>query len=306
MARKAAVTALTTARRETPAANPAIQFLSDWREVLTSAIERGRPLRLEYDQGRLSSCFTNWRGAEFGDIVAFVRFHPRGEIVSGSVIAPIRDRENPPSMVIGRQPAPFDVPVPTDATEAEVWFHNFYQTSGRCDAWDSRFGENYWFAIGGPQPRVPAQPVSYRSDAVTRPDVVNVLEQSAAKVNAFPRPAGGGSPGGTNIQVMLKVTAWVNEAVYGANAWIDVHVFDAEDALIQSATLTLPYAGYGSMFLYGFSGKIYQGVTATPGSVQPRPNARKIQYRLYYEVNYQVFTDGILHQHELQDDAVTS
>jgi len=42
----------------------------------------------------------------------------------------------------------------------------------------------------------------------------------------------------------------------------------------------------------------------TPGSVQPRPEARKVQYRLYYEVNYQVFTDGILH-HELQEDAVS-
>jgi hypothetical protein len=43
----------------------------------------------------------------------------------------------------------------------------------------------------------------------------------------------------------------------------------------------------------------------TPGSVQPRPEARKVQYRLCYEVNYQVFTDGILHQHELQEDAVS-
>src|SRR5262245_46128253 len=125
MARKAAaVTALTTARRETPADNPTIQFLSDWRQVLTSAIERGRPLRLEYDNGRLSSCFTHWRGAEFGNIEALIRFHPRGEIVSSSVIAPIRDRENPPGMVIGHQAAPFDVPVPTDATTAEIWFHN--------------------------------------------------------------------------------------------------------------------------------------------------------------------------------------
>jgi hypothetical protein len=46
-------------------------------------------------------------------------------------------------------------------------------------------------------------------------------------------------------------------------------------------------------------------MTATPGSVQPRPDARKVQYRLYYDVNYQVFTDGILHQSELPEDAVT-
>jgi hypothetical protein len=106
----------------------------------------------------------------------------------------------------------------------------------------------------------------------------------------------------------LSVTAWVKETVYGANAWIDFHVFDGEDQLIHAQTLTLPYIGFGSA-LYGFFQadkiKIYQGTTATPGSVQPRPEARKVQYRLYYEINYQVFTDGILHQRELQEDAVT-
>jgi hypothetical protein len=40
--------------------------------------------------------------------------------------------------------------------------------------------------------------------------------------------------------------------------------------------------------------------------VQPRPDARKIQYRLYYEVSGQVFTDGILHQQQLKEDALTS
>ncbi len=83
-------------------------------------------------------------------------------------------------------------------------------------------------------------------------------------------------------------------------------IFDGKDELIQAETLTLHYSGFGSVFLYEFSGKVYQGSTATPGSVQPRPDARKIQYRLYYEVNYQVFTDGILHQQELQEDALTS
>lgn len=104
---------------------------------------------------------------------------------------------------------------------------------------------------------------------------------------------------------MLKVSAWVKETAYGANTWIDVHVFDGDDRLIHAESLTLPYTGFGSVFRYEFSGKVYQGSTATPGSVQPRPEARKIQYRLYYEVNYQIFIDGILHQFELPEDAVT-
>ena len=287
------------------ASNATIQFLGDWRQKQHGAIERGGRLKLDYDKGRLPRCFAIWRGAEFGDIVAYVRFHPRGEIVSGSVVAPVRDRENPPGMAIGHVPVPFELPVPCDATQAEIWFHSFSQTSTRCDAWDSRSGENYWFEIGGVPPRVPAQPVSYRSGALTRPEVVNVLEQSVAKVNAFPPPAGGGSPQGTNLQTLLKVVVWVKESTYGASAWIDVHVFDGQDGLIYAETLTLPYAGVGPVFRYAFSGKVYQGSTATPGAVQARPEARKVQYRLYYEVNHEVLTDGILHQHELQEDAVT-
>ena len=78
-----------------------------------------------------------------------------------------------------------------------------------------------------------------------------------------------------------------------------------QDRLIQAQTVTLAYTGFGPAFRFKFSGKMYQGSTATPGSVQPKPDARKVQYRLYYEINFQVYTDGILHQFELQEDAVT-
>jgi hypothetical protein len=280
-----------------------IQFLKDWREFQHGVIERTGRLKVEYDMQRLPHCFTTWRGAEFGDITAYVRFHPRGEIVNGTVVAPVRDQEDPPGMVVGHVAAPFETTVPDDATQAEMWFHNFYQTSTRCDAWDSRFGGNYWFDIDGAPPRIPAQPVSYRSGAGTSPEMVNVLEHSAVKMNVFPSLPEGGPQQGTDLQTLLKVTAWVRETVFGANAWIDIHVFDGAEKLIHSETLTLTYMGFGPSFRYEFSGKVYQGSTATPGSVQPRPEARKIQYRLYYDINFQVFTDGILHQLHLAEDA---
>ena len=65
----------------------------------------------------------------------------------------MRSSENPPGMVIGHTPLPLSLPVPRDSTQAEIWFHNFSQTPTRCDAWDSQFGRNYWFGIGGPPPR---------------------------------------------------------------------------------------------------------------------------------------------------------
>ena len=133
-----------------------IQFLKDWREFQHGVIQRtGQVKSVQYDMQRLPHCFTTWRGAEFGDTTAYVRFHPRGEIVNGTVVAPVRDQEDPPGMVIAHLAAPFETTVPDDATQAEIWFHNFYQTSTRCDASDSRFGGNYWFDIDGapPQPR---------------------------------------------------------------------------------------------------------------------------------------------------------
>jgi hypothetical protein len=202
--------------------------------------------------------------------------------------------------------SPFETAVPDDATKAEAWFHNFYQTDTRCDAWDSRFGANYWFDISGPFLHIPVQPVSYRSGAITRPEMVNVLEQDAAKLNVFPSLPEGGPQQGADLQTYLRVEAWVKETVFGANAWIDAHIFDGDGKLIHSQTLTLTYSGIPPSPGYEFSGKVYQGSTATPGSVQPRPDARKIQYRLYYEIHYQVFTDGILHQLQLPPDADTS
>jgi hypothetical protein len=284
----------------------AIRFFENWQQQQKGALERGGRLTLVYDKARLPRCFANVHGAEFGDTVATIRFHPRGDTVSGSVLAPMRAGENPPGPVVGHVPSPLVCPVPDDATKAEIWFHNFYQTSSRCDAWDSRFGENYWFDVGGAAPRMPRQPPSYRTGAMTRPDVVNLLEQRAVKVNALPLPAGGGPRQGTSLETILTLKAWVNDTRAGANAWIDLHVFDGQDGLLQSDTLTLSYAGVGGDFTYAFSGSVYQGSTATPGSSQSRPDARKIQYRLYYEVADQVFTDGILHQQQLQEDALTS
>jgi hypothetical protein len=89
-----------------------------------------------------------------------------------------------------------------------------------------------------------------------------------------------------------------------------VHIFDSGDALIHASTVPLHYVGPAHGFpadgdFFAFAGKIYQGSTATPGAVSPKPEARTVQYRLYYEVNHQLFTDAILHQHHLPADAVT-
>ena len=228
----------------------------------------------------------------------FVRFHPRAEVFHGNVAQPVREG----GVTISHAPLTFEIDVPSDATQMELWFHNYSFESGPCDAWDSRFGQNYWYAIQGDPPSIVDDPVSFRAEAQVRPDVISVLEQTATKRNMFPSPTSG-PRNGADIQTFLNVSAWVSNTIFGANAWIDLHIFDAQDKRIHAETITLRYTGFGPFPSYGFDGKIFQGSIATPGSVSPRPDARKIQYRLYYEIDYQVFTDGVLHQLELKDDS---
>jgi len=46
-------------------------------------------------------------------------------------------------VVTALSPKRLDITVPSDTTQIEMLFHNFVEIGGRCDAWDSRFGENY-------------------------------------------------------------------------------------------------------------------------------------------------------------------
>jgi hypothetical protein len=41
--------------------------------------------------------------------------------------------------------APLIVEVPIDAAKIELWFQNTDHTG--CVAWDSRYGQNYWFDV---------------------------------------------------------------------------------------------------------------------------------------------------------------
>jgi len=279
-----------------------LRFLSNWQQAGEGEISRGDTISIEFAPERLTGCRETRHGAEVWDIEAFAKFHPRGELLRGSVL----DRIRTGGVVTALVPKPLELAVPSDATRLEIWFDNFVDAGGRCDAWDSRFGENYWFDVGGPGPVEPQEPVRYRDGALPRPDLVNVVRQSAIKRNAFPMPPNG-PPVGKDLRTSLTLRAWVKNLAYVKDVWVDLHVFDRSATRIAAATLGLPWEGSASGVgdLFRFDGDIYQGLTATPGSVSPKPNAWLVQYRVYYAVEAQTYTDAILHQLELADDAVT-
>jgi len=124
----------------------AIQFLPGWQTIQRGRLKRGGRLVIEYDPDRLPHCRANFRGAEFWDIEVTIKFHPDGQLSQGSVMEKIR---NPPErgMVVELKPKPYEVEVPAHTTQIEMWFRNFYQTTAFCEAWDSRYGQNYWLQV---------------------------------------------------------------------------------------------------------------------------------------------------------------
>jgi Family of unknown function (DUF6209) len=123
-----------------------IRFETGWRTVVDGTISAGREILLKYDASRLPDCRSTGRGAVVWDIEVHVKFHPGAVEVVESVLDRVR---SPPEhgMVVDVVPRDVLVHVPPGTEHIEMWFHNWYQTSSRCDSWDSRFGENYWFSV---------------------------------------------------------------------------------------------------------------------------------------------------------------
>jgi hypothetical protein len=155
-------------------------------------------------------------------------------------------------------------------------------------------------------PDEPTQPVSVRAGAVLDPASVRLSSDAAVKHNTS-----AGRPGypsaTTHWQTHLHVEVWVRNTSFTKHVWADAHVFGHDGALVQQGTFALAYArpaGDGGD-LFQLDQAVYEGATATPGSAGPRPDVRSVQYRLYYQCDDRVLTDGILHDCRLRSDTVS-
>jgi hypothetical protein len=105
-----------------------IRFLPDWTEEQIGVIQAGEQLTIEYDPARLPGCRSQRYGRRAWSIQAVLRFQPESQ-------------EQSRDLAVG----PFQVDVPAGTTHIEMWFRN--TDSNSCQAWDSRFGENYWWDV---------------------------------------------------------------------------------------------------------------------------------------------------------------
>ena len=117
-----------------------------------------------------------------------------------------------------------------------------------------------------------------RPGAVPSLEMVNIFEEALS------------APGG------LLTKAWVRNVAYDKKVWLDVDLIGRAGEALHSETLPLQYVepagGAGDFFLAGFP---VPPAARTTG----RAPASELRYRLYYEVEGQVFTDGFCHSHRL-------
>lgn len=275
-----------------------VRFEASGRPSLEGDLRTGGRLVVFYDPVRLSDCRGSQAGLPAWDITVNARFHPGLQLYGGKLVRQVDPATG--TILIPPVPHSHELTVPAGSRDVELWFQNM-DASG-CRAWDSNDGQNYWLAVTPGMVTAPSDAVTPRAGAVVDRSLVNVVGEGAVKSNTFPDPAGQG----TRLETRLVVVAWVRNEAFVKSVWMDVHVFDPEDRLIETQSAPMEYAGEGNGGgdLFEFDRTIYLGSVASPGSVSRRPEARKVQYRLYAEMNGVLSTDGVLHGHELSEDVI--
>jgi hypothetical protein len=280
-----------------PSAVVRFQYVPSGSGVSRSgAIRPGSPLAIAYDPARFSNADPHGVAPSSGDeILGHVRFHPGGQTTS----APVAQRAagDPLTPAAVPRPVPFEVVVPDDATQVEVWFER--RGGAGTDAWDSRYGQNFWFDVDTAGLAIPPRSVGYRTGAVADPRMLGVDADTATKEHT---PVGAS---GSRVVVRLAVEAWIRDAAAARAAWVDVHVFDGAEDLVHAATVPLDRrpGGDEETARFVWDDAVYQGSGGGSGvGVTFRPDAHLVQYRVYGEVHGQVFTDGVLHQLALPPD----
>jgi hypothetical protein len=119
-------------------------FAEGWDEWVTGGLHANGWLAISYDLDRLGQCRGTHNGYPAWDLIAFAKFLPGGQVVSGSVRDFVTNLGTPTNEA---KPRPLEVKIPADATAVELWFQNYSGAGNNCEAWDSNDGQNYRFPI---------------------------------------------------------------------------------------------------------------------------------------------------------------
>jgi hypothetical protein len=144
------------------------------------------------------------------------------------------------------------------------------------------------------EPGSSSSPVEVRPGAAVSPDMVNVFEEAGSPgaapglhlVRLGDRPAGDA--------IALSVLAWVRNVAYDKDVWLDLYVL-GEGGVLHAETIPLAYQepaeGGGDFFAAG---------AAVPAPKAGSSSLATLQFRVYGQMNGQLFTDGVLHSHPIE------
>ena len=268
-----------------------LQFRHDQKNSGVSRHGRLRPngrLRIEYEPARVVP--EGVAGSTVTDVICHLRFQPNGEQRNGSLV------QHAPHPGGGSRPLVFEEGIPSGTTRIEAWFEA--RASTGTVGWDSRYGQNYTFAVADEGLPIPERSVALRAEARVDASRIGVVDDAASKQQVATGAAG------NRLRTGLVVRARVGQPSASAVVWADVHVFDAMGDLIHAGSIALE-PGEPSMedTLRLWDAEVYAGSGGASGAgVWSRPDAHTVQYRLYCQEKTQVFTDGVLHQFEVPAD----
>jgi len=231
------------------------------------------------------------------DITVNARFHPGLQLYSGKLVRHLDEESG--GLLIPPAELPYEMTIPATPVRWSCGFQNV--DAGGCRAWDSRSGENYWFQVAPGTTTIPVRSVAMRADAVQSRDVVNVVGEGAVKSNTFPGRAGQAPPrdapggGGLGPEPCLRQVPMAGRPRLR-------RIRQPPRVAERAPRVPGPRSGGGDLFRG--RPRHLPRVGGDPGLGLSRPEARKVQYRLYCDMNGKTFTDGVLHQHELSEDVV--
>ena len=151
-------------------------------------------------------------------------------------------------------------------------------------------------AVGLMEPGSTSSPAEVRPGAAVNPDMVNVFEQAVSPgaapglhlVRLGDRPAGDA--------IALSVLAWVRNVAYDKDVWVDLYVL-GEGGVLHAETIPLafqePAEGGGDFFAAG-------AAVPAPKAGPETSAMAMLQFRIYGQMNGELFTDGILHSHPIE------
>jgi hypothetical protein len=116
-----------------------ITFAQDWSVTKSNDVQPAKAVALRYDLARLPNCRATKYGLQAWSVVAYVSFD--GRAPQSIVLAPTSPYVAQTGIVETQIPVPI-------ASDMAVWFHA--SDAFGCSEWDSKYGQNFHFAIAKP------------------------------------------------------------------------------------------------------------------------------------------------------------